>query len=142
MVRPTPLNQAVTNAEKQAEQSSRKIADAALELLRTLPIHEQERILTEWSDRLRPITTPRAGEVLGTIVKFLPRRREWSVGDIKQEIDSQGVRASTKNSYNALGYLTRKKHIKRVGYGRYLVDGVGIETSDELTGDSPVFDDE
>ena len=142
MIKPTLLNRAVPNAENQAESSSRKIANAALELLRTLPIHEQERILAEWSDSLRPITTPRAGEVLGTIVKFLPRRQEWSVGDIKQEIVSQGVKASTKNIYNALGYLTRRNHIKRVGYGRYLVDGVGIETSDELTGDSPVFDDE
>ena len=98
---------------------------------------DQRRIHGEWSKELQPIATPRAGEVLGTIVQLLPEKREWTVEDVKKEVDASGVSASAKDVYNAIGYLARKGHVRRIGYGRYLVNGFGVETSDDLTGGSP-----
>jgi hypothetical protein len=68
------------------------------------------------------------------IVKLLPRQREWSVAEIKHKIDERGVAATAKEIYNALGYLTRKKHIRHIGYGRYLIDGIPVVTTDPLGG--------
>jgi len=70
--------------------------------------------------------------VLGTIIKFLPSRSKWTVEEIKQQVAGAGVHAAPKEVYNALGYLTRKKYVKRVGYGRYLVDGGLLVTADDL----------
>ncbi len=70
--------------------------------------------------------------MLGTIVRLLPERRDWTVEELKQEIDQQQVEASKKEVYNALGYLTRTGRIQRVGYGRYVVDGAELTTIDDL----------
>jgi len=75
---------------------------------------------------------PMRGAVLGAVVQLLPRRTEWTVDGLKQEIAARGVEASAKEVYNSLGYLTRKKRIRRVGYGRYLIDGALLETADDL----------
>ena len=103
-------------------------------LLSTLSPDVQDRVLTEWLAELRPISTPRAGDVLGTIVRLLPRQKDWTVDDLKKRIVEAGVGASSKEVYNAVGYLTRKGHIRRVGYGRYVVDGMEVITSDDFGG--------
>jgi hypothetical protein len=79
--------------------------------------------------------------LLGAIVHFLPRQTSWTVEAIKQEVASQGIPATAKEIYNSLGYLTRKKRIRRVGYGRYLVEGGLLETADDL-GLEPARDEE
>ena len=104
-------------------------------LFSALPTLEQQRILRELTDVLCPIPAPRAGEVLGAIVRMLPRRHDWNVADVKRQVSEEGVQATTKAIYNALGYLTRKGHIRRVGYGRYVMGGGGIVTSDDLGGE-------
>jgi hypothetical protein len=81
-----------------------------------------------------PIPAPRAGEVLGTIVRLFRRGGDWTVHDLKRAISERGVEASSKEIYNALGYLARKKKIQRIGYGRYVVDGVEVVTADDLGG--------
>ena len=57
----------------------------------------------------------------GCFVRLLPRQQNWTIDDLKEEIASQGIAAAAKEVYNSLGYLVRKGHIRRVGYGRYLV---------------------
>ncbi len=114
---------------------SQKIADAIRTLLSALSAPEQERVLREITAAIHPIAAPRAGKVLGTIVRLLPRRSEWTVRDIKHNVASEGVQATSKEIFNSLGYLTRKGHIRRVGYGRYLVAGGMIVTSDDLGGE-------
>jgi hypothetical protein len=99
-----------------------------------LPLEAQERLLTELTEMLRPIPAPRAGEVLGTIVGLLRGRSDWTVQELKQAVGERGIEASPKEIYNALGYLTRKRKIQRIGYGRYVVDGVQVFTSDDLGG--------
>jgi hypothetical protein len=86
-------------------------------------------------EELRPIETPRAGEVLQMIVRILPQRAEWTARLFKEQIANSGIKATAKEIQNALGYLTRKGHITRVGYGRYLVDGGELITSDDIRGE-------
>lgn len=73
--------------------------------------------------------------MLGTVVKFLPSKSEWTVGDVKKQVAAAGVAATPKEIYNALGYLSRNGHIRRVGYGRYLLDGALMVSSDDLGGE-------
>jgi hypothetical protein len=127
------MSRVVPFPDHAADPNRQKIADAIKLLLSTLSHLEQESVLREVTEEIRPIPAPRAGEVLGAVVRLLPQRRtEWTVEEIKQGIAEQGVPASAKEVYNSLGYLTRKKRIRRVGYGRYLVDGGLLETADDL----------
>jgi hypothetical protein len=77
---------------------------------------------------------PRAGEVLGAIVHLFPQRESWSVAELKQTIDDKGIMATPKEVYNAVSYLARKGHIRRVGYGRYLIDGIPVVTTEDMGG--------
>ena len=65
----------------------------------------------------------------------MPRTGAWTVDDLKKTIEKAGVDAKPKEIYNAIGYLTRRKHIQRISYGRYIVDGAYIETSEDLGAD-------
>jgi hypothetical protein len=115
---------------------------AIKQILEMLAPADRERALAAITEAIRPIPAPRAGEVLGEIVRLLPSRREWTVENIKREIAARGIGASAKEIYNSLGYLVRKGRIRRVGYGRYLIEGVGLlETADEL-GVEPARDEE
>ena len=120
-----------------------RIADGIKMLLSALPEAEQAVLLRQLTEAIQPIPAPRAGEVLGTIVQFLrPRPNQpWTVEEIKEGIAARGIEATAKEVYNALGYLTRKQRIKRVGYGQYLVDGALLTTADDL-GVEPARDEE
>lgn len=120
---------------------SQKIADAIRTLLGALSAHDQECVLREMIDTIHPIA-PRAGEVLGTIVRLLPNHPQLTVENVKERVASEGVQATPKEIYNALGYLTRKGHIRRIGYGRYLVDGAELVTLDDLGGEPTRHEDE
>jgi hypothetical protein len=104
-------------------------------LLRDLSPGEQKEVLTQIEALLRPIPAPRAGNVLSAVVRVVSSRKEWTVSEIKSEVVAQGVKASDKELYNAVGYLTRGKHLKRVGYGQYLFEGGLLCTSDDLGGE-------
>lgn len=107
------------------------ITQAICTLLEPLPPAEQERVLRT----VRPATTPRAGKVLDTVIRLLPREKAWTVGKVRQDVAAAGIEATAKEVYNAVGYLTRKGHVTRLGYGRYIVEGVGMITSDDLGGE-------
>ena len=55
---------------------------------------------------------PRAGAVLRAVSTL---SGEFTTADAR----ARAPNAQAKEIYNALGYLTRKKRIKRLGYGRY-----------------------
>ena len=111
-------------------------------LIATLPQKEQQQFYREIADKVRPLLALRAGEVLGAIVQLLPKRKDWTVSEIKQRIDEQGVSASPKEVYNAISYLARTGKVTRVGYGRYVVDGTLIATSDDFGGATSRYEDE
>lgn len=127
---------------KQKDRADNRAADARTEqtlalvrtLLGSLPPEDRERFYREIAEKTRSTAAPRAGEVLGTIIRLLPRKEAWSMAELKQQVDGQGVEATDKEIYNAVGYLARKGRVRRVGYGRYLVDGTLLETADELGG--------
>jgi len=92
----------------------------------TLSEEDRQDVLDKLIELLRPIPTPRAGDVLGAIVKVLPRRKDWTVQDLREEVADKGVSANPKEVYNAIGYLVRKGHMRRIAYGRYMVEGGGV----------------
>ncbi|TGD94588.1 hypothetical protein [Methylobacterium nonmethylotrophicum] len=103
-----------------------------LSLLETLSPAEKQLVVRRVTDALRPIRTPNAGDVLSVVVQLMPRTGTWTVDDLKKTIEKSGVEAKPKEIYNALGYLTRRKHIQRISYGRYMVDGAMVETAEDL----------
>jgi hypothetical protein len=114
------------------EKIARGIANSTFE---TLSDEDRQDVLDKLIEILRPIPTPRAGEVLDAIVKLLPRRKDWTVQRLREEVADKGVSANPKEIYNAVGYLVRKGHMRRIGYGRYLVDGGAvIVASDDFGG--------
>jgi hypothetical protein len=123
-----PFSSAENPKETEADPRFGNAIGAIKQILQMLPPEDQEAALREITRAIRPIPAPRAGEVLGAIVRLLPRRREWSVEDIKREIAAKGIGATHKQIYNSLGYLARKGRIRRIGYGVYLVGGHLWET--------------
>lgn len=78
---------------------------------------------------------PGPSGVLATIIKFLPRGQTVTAADLRREVVGRGVEAEPKEIYNAIGYLARTGKLARVGYGRYLVNGIEITTPDNLGGE-------
>ncbi len=103
-------------------------------LLAGLSPEQQERVRAELFKSFPPNSSPRAGQVLGTILKLVPRDRAFTIEEVKKSIEAEGIQATAKAIYNALGYLTRKHKIQRIGHGRYVIGGIPIVTSDELGG--------
>lgn len=95
----------------------------------------QERVRTSLFKSFPQNSPPRPGQVLGTILKLVPRDRAFTIEDVKKTIEAEGIQATVKAIYNALGYLTRKNKIQRIGHGRYAIEGMSIVTSDELGGE-------
>jgi len=49
------------------------------------------------------IPASRAGDVLGTVVRFLPKRQEWTAAEIREGVAAAGVGASSRAVFNAIG---------------------------------------
>ena len=128
-----PLSQS-DSAQDAGQERVAKTLDLIRTLVASLPDPDKARFLRELTATIAPMSGARAGEVLGAIVRLLPQRPTWTVADLKRSIDERGISATPKEVYNAMSYLTRKGHIRRVGYGRYLIDGVPVVTADHLGG--------
>jgi hypothetical protein len=107
------------------EASPHHIADLVMGLLAGLSEFERERFLQILTERVQAIATPRAGKTLGAVVDHFKQERDrpepLTIEDIRAAISKRGVQATPKEVYNALGYLTRKRHIRRVGHGQYVI---------------------
>jgi hypothetical protein len=111
-----------------------KTLDLVKTLIESLPPAAKEQLLCELAVSQRSAIAPRAGEVLGTVLRFISNRKDFTITELRQRIEAQHLGASSKAIYNAIGYLTRKQHIRRIGYGRYIIDGLPFVTADELGG--------
>lgn len=108
------------------------IVAAVLALLGPLSISEKQAVVQRITDAVLPIPARNAGEVLEAVILALPTKGQVTVEELKVALDNSGIGAKPKEIYNAVGYLTRKGHIQRMGYGRYLVNGVAIETPEDI----------
>ena len=79
-------------------------------LVGSLPPRDRHQFLRDIADAVRPLSAPRAGEVLGAIVHILPQRKLWSVADLKKQIDEQGVSASAKTQGARPPHRIRELH--------------------------------
>jgi hypothetical protein len=113
-----------------------RVVTAFKALLAGLSPDQQERVRAKVFPNNDP--SPRAGEVLGTILRLVPRDRPFTIDDVKKGIEAEGIQATAKAIYNSLGYLTRKHKITRIGHGRYMIEGAGeLTTLEELDAGPP-----
>lgn len=120
---------------EQAEPSSpeaAKLLEAIWALVPLLPVEDQQRLADDIVKAVRPIPAFRSGDVLNSVVRFLPKRSQWTAKAIREEVAASGVQATSREVFNAIGYLIRKGRVKRMGSGQYLVDGVGFTTADNF----------
>jgi hypothetical protein len=123
------------NADAERRARIKKIASGvANSVFLALSEQDREDVLDELIEQLRPIPTPRAGDVLDAIVKLLPRKKDWTAQHLREGVTEKGVSANPKEVYNAIGYLVRKGHMRRIGYGRYVVNGAVVVASDDFGG--------
>jgi hypothetical protein len=111
-------------------------------LLASLPEDDRTRFLREITATIAPMSGPRAGAVLGTIVRLLPQRKSWTLTELKQSIDERGISARPKEVYNAMSYLKRQGHIQHIGYGRYLIGGMPVVTADHVGGQPSITEED
>jgi hypothetical protein len=131
-----PIKNTVEKRENAPDDAhAESVLTAFKALLAGLSPEQQERVRAALFKSFPPNSSPRAGEVLGTILKLVPRDRAFTIEEVKKRIEAEGIQATIKAIYNALGYLTRKHKIQRIGHGRYSIGGVPLVTSDELGGE-------
>jgi hypothetical protein len=131
-----PIENAVDAAGNALDDAhAESVVTAFKALLAGLSPEQQERVRAALFKSFPQNSTPRAGQVLGTILKLVPRDRAFTIDEVKKSIEAEGIQATVKAIYNALGYLTRKHKIQRIGHGRYSIGGMPVVTSDELGGE-------
>jgi hypothetical protein len=138
-VNPSPL---ASNNDDPTDRAAAAIISAINTLVEGLNPAERERVLREVTEKLRPIPAPQAGDVLGIVIQLIPRDREWTVAELKERVEKEGANFSPKKVHNAVGYLTRKRHIRRLGYGRYVIDGIPFVTTDEFGGQPSITEED
>jgi hypothetical protein len=116
--------------------SYRSVTDTIKVLLSHLSDEDRENALEEIKKFIRPVPIEKAGDVLAIIAKVIPKRQNWTVDELKFEVKRLGSEFKDKEIYNAIGYLSRRGHLRRVGYGRYVVDGIEIVTAEDLGGET------
>ncbi len=111
-----------------------RIANAIMVMMESLSEYERELVLQKLTDKVQAIATPRAGTTLDAVVITFKHNRgiPLTVQQIKSAVADRGVSATPKEIYNALGYLARKEHVRRMSYGQYVMNGIGVVTSDNL----------
>ena len=128
--RPIPEDRAELTTE---QANPDRIASLLMELLIgfNLTDFERERVLRALNEKNQTLATPRAGTALAAIVDFMKRERgrgqAFSIDDVRSAFERNGITATPKEIYNALGYLTRKQHIENIGYGQYKISPIQQE---------------
>jgi hypothetical protein len=116
------------------------VADSIWALFDKLSLTDQQIVVERLTKAAQLIPASRAGDVLGTVARFLPQRREWTAEEIRLRLAESGVEAAPRAVFNAIGYLARKGRIERLGAGRYRVDGIAVVTAADLGGEPLRYD--
>jgi hypothetical protein len=121
---------AATDDQERAKQSLR----LARMLIDSLP----EQMRAELVRELANVELRKDASATGVVAKIIQMVRpgsEVTASSLRKAVADQGVEAAPKEVYNAITYLKRSGKLKRLGYGRYLVHGLGIDTSEDLGGE-------
>jgi hypothetical protein len=89
------------------------------------------------ADVFVPVKTPKkGGPVLENVIELFRRekRQEWNAADVVSALADKGVTTEPKKVYSALTYLSGMKILRRVGYGRYMVEGGGMVITNDREG--------
>lgn len=104
-------------------------------LLDSLASETRAALLQEFAaDSTLPGTITPTG-VLATVLRLFPSGQTVTAAELRQQVEDRGIEAQPKEIYNAIGYLSRTGALRRTGYGRYMVNGMEISTSDNLGGE-------
>lgn len=97
-----------------------QIAERIRGLWSVLPIDDRHLlldVLTKETPRIIPAS--RAGAVMATVARLLPKRQEWSAQEIRKEVAATGIETTPKAVFNAIEYLAKKGRLEKLGGGRY-----------------------
>jgi hypothetical protein len=136
MANVTPLKAADQTPNALDDAHAESVVTALKALFAGLSPAQQERVRAELL-KSSSFALPRAAQVLGTILKLVPRDRPFTIEEVKKSVEAEGIQATAKAIYNSLGYLTRKHKLTRIGHGRYMFESVEITTSEELDSGPP-----
>lgn len=117
------------------------VMKAVLTLLDTLPEARRQLVLQKLSAGTKPVSSRRSGEVMGIVLNFIQNKKTWSISQVKDEILQQHTDANPKDIYNSINYLAKTGRIKRIGHGKYMIDGNLVVSSDPL-GEDPFPNDD
>lgn len=106
-----------------------------------MPAVQRERIGRELLKLVGDPDSPKAGDALATVLSVMKQGGVFTVEDVKRQADARGAAPPPKEIYNALGYLKRKGKLRRIGYGRYVGEGIEIDTSEDLGGENARHED-
>ncbi|GJD97889.1 hypothetical protein OCOJLMKI_5128 [Methylobacterium iners] len=70
---------------------------------------------------------------MGIVIDFIRDKRSWSVSEIKEEVLQHHSETNPKEIYNTINYLAKTGRIKRIGYGKYMVDGNLVISADQFS---------
>lgn len=102
--------------------------------INSIPLADRAEVFEQVSD-LAPAKPPQRGKaVLENVVELFKQKTEWRAADAVTELMTRGITDDPKKVYSALTYLSGMKVIRRLGYGRYLVEGGGLLVTTELEG--------
>lgn len=85
--------------------------------------HRPEDAAIAVADHNRPFRRyggTRSGPVLRTLADLITRQQDWTVREMMDGLAERGIAAPPKQVFNAIGYMTRKGELQRVGHGTYL----------------------
>lgn len=121
--------------------SSDPEVDLAVEMLRAalerLPEYKRQAVIDRLVDMMPKSKVPqRGGPILDNVINLFRERpaQEISAAAVVAALADRGITATPKPVYNALNYLNGMRIIKRVGYGRYIMEGGGMLTTNDREG--------
>jgi hypothetical protein len=109
------------------------VANVLKAALNGLPENKRRAAADRLVEMLTPPKAPtKPGPVLGKVIELFKQeqRAEWAVSEVLDALASK-FKDETQNKkqvYGALTYLSNAKILRRVGYGRYLIEGGGLLT--------------
>jgi hypothetical protein len=112
--------------ESEADPEVALAADMLRAAWERVPEAKRRAVADLLADIFVPVRAPkRGGPVLENVIELFKneRRPEWSAGDVVTALSDRGVSAEPKKVYSALTYLSGMKILRRIGYGRYIIEG-------------------